>query len=114
MASSSETIRPDGACAVSGAAMRARRIPILVERMCTCLATATPVSGDALPGTVRQRRRPEAHGAHEGIDVSRCCLVRASGKGLRHHVAIERVAEHRAHDHGYCGFNVRVRIRESV
>ena len=75
MASSSDTLRTDGVCAASGAAISVTRIPILVERMCTCLATATPGSGDALPGTVRQRRRAETHGAHEGFDVSSRSLI---------------------------------------
>src|SRR5438874_2412308 len=78
-------------------------------------ATATPSSGDArLPGTGRQIGRAESYGAHEGFDVLRGRSLRRLREHVRHHIAVQRVAEHGAHEHRDRGLGVGVGIGEPL
>src|SRR5439155_12233224 len=75
------------------------------------LPVATTRAGDAaLPGTVRQRGRANAHGTHERPHVLRGRAFHRLREGFGHDVAIQRVAEHRAHEHRDRSVHVAIRI----
>src|SRR5688500_17345137 len=89
IASSREMLR---VCALAADA-RADRAKTRGRVRMTRLA-ATPGARDACwPGTGRQRRRAEPHGAQKGLDVPRRSVFGRLRKSFRHHFAIERVAE---------------------
>src|SRR5688572_358868 len=77
--------------------------------------TATPGARyTRWPGTGRQRRCAEPHGAQKSLDVPGWCVLGWLRKRLWHDVAVERVAEHRAHEHRDRDFDVGVGVAQSL